>query len=312
MIRAGQPRRHSRPQRSSLWVRLGLLLLAAACLALPAQVSAQPGPPQLSAPIPKAGENPKELEGIGIIDKNGAALPRDVKLTGSDGRDLVLGEYMDGDRPLVLVLAYYQCPMLCSMVLNGALTSIKSLDEQPGKDFRVLVVSFDPRDKVEVAAEKRKNYLEAMGRRIEPINGSELAAFEFAIGSEEEVRRLADAVGFQYRWDDQQNQYAHAAGIFVVTPRGNLSQTLTGVEFAPVDVSRALSEAQRGVWHSPLKSVLLFCFQYNPHTGKYVLMAGRSMRIGAALSVLTLSYLIFRLFRADRRKKAALQGTGQS
>jgi protein SCO1/2 len=251
-----------------------------------------------------AGATPAELEDIGIEDKSGAAIPRDVKLVGSDGRALLLGEYMDGDRPLLLVLAYYGCPMLCSMVLNGTLDAIKGLEKLPGKDYRVLVVSFDPRDDVAVAREKRASYVAAFQRPLGAIDGSELAGFEFATGTEAEVRRLSDAVGFRYRWDDAQQQYAHAAGIFVITPDAKLSTTLTGVQYAPRDVDTALGDAQRGVWRSPLKSALLFCFQYNPQTGKYTLIAGRAMQAGALVTILAVAFLVWRLRRAERLKAA--------
>jgi protein SCO1/2 len=279
------------------------MLLAAARSA-----TAQPGhsgPPVMREKPVELGAPPKELDGIGITDKNGAALPRDIKLTGSDGRALVLGEMMDGERPLVLVLAYYGCPMLCSMVLNATITGLKGAPEQLGRDYRVLVVSFDPRDGVAVASEKRESYLESFGKLVAPIDGSERNAFEFAIADEADVKRLAATVGFNYRWDEEQKQYAHAAGMFIVTPKGELSQTLTGIDYPSQDISDALKDAKAGIWQSPLKSVLMFCFQYNPHTGKYVLLAGRAMRVGAAITILVMAFVMYRLFRADRNKRSA-------
>lgn len=253
-----------------------------------------------------AGATPAELENIGIEDKSGAAIPRDVKLVGSDGRELLLGEFMDGERPLLLVLAYYGCPMLCSMVLNGTVDAIKGVEKIPGKDYRVLVVSFDPRDGVDVARDKRAAYVTDFQRPLGAIGGSELAGFEFATGTEAEVRRLADAVGFRYRWDDNEQQYAHAAGIFVITPDAKLSTTLTGVQYASRDVDAALVDAQRGVWRSPLKSALLFCFQYNPQTGKYTLVASRAMQVGALVTILAVAFMVWRLRRAERLKALTL------
>ena len=261
------------------------------------------GPPGAHRPdATPAGVTPAQLEDIGIEDKSGAAVPRDIGLTGSDGRSFKLGEYLDGERPLLLVLAYYGCPMLCSMVLNGTIDGLKGVEKLPGQDYRVLVVSFDPRDTTAIGHDKRAAYLQAFQRPVTPIDGSELASFEFATGSEEEVRRLADAVGFRYRWDDTENQYAHAAGIFVLTPDAKLSTTLTGVQYPPQDITGALVDAQRGVWRSPLKSVLLFCFQYNPHTGKYNLIAGRAMRTGAALTIAAVIFFIWRMRRTEKRE----------
>lgn len=286
---------------AGLIVCLSLVLFGAI---RPASAQSTPGGrPVEGNPSGPVGVVPKELEGIGIEDKNGAVIPRDVKLTGSDGRTFMVGEYMDAERPLVLVLAYYGCPMLCSLVLNGTMTGVKGMNETPGKEYRILVVSFDPRDKVDVAREKRANYAKALGRTIEPIGGSDLASFEFAIGEESEVQRLAQSVGFRYRWDEPLGQYAHAAGIFIITPKGVLSQALTGVEYPSDELSTAVTEAGKEVWHSPLKSVLFYCFQFNPHTGKYTLVAGRALRIAAGATLLALVVSIAFLFRAERRKR---------
>lgn len=297
MMRSFGPNRWAAKLR--LVVLVGLALLVAG-VASPARAQIVNG---IGGERPTAnGAPPKELEDIGIEDRNGATVPRDVRLTGSDGRSFAVGEYMDDERPLVLVFAYYQCPMLCSLVLNGAVQGLKTVKETPGKEIRVLVVSFDPRDKTDVASKKRAAYLESYERAIEPIDGSELAAFEFATGDESEVRRLAESVGFIYRWDEGLQQFAHAAGIFVVTPKGILSQALTGVDFPAEDLTTAIHEAQKGVWHSPLKSALFYCFKFNPHTGKYNLVAGRALRVAAGLTLMVLLFWMVRLFRSERRR----------
>jgi protein SCO1/2 len=309
-------RRFATPRRWAAVVALVSAFLGAGAVGAASDALAMPstsGPPRATGPRQIDAETtPKPLENIGIEDKAGATLPRDVRLTGSDGRSFALGEYLDGQRPLVLVLAYYGCPMLCSLVLNGANDALKAVPELAGKDYRYLVVSFDPNDLTEIGAKKRAAYVEAYGRNVEPLvdeQGSHpseprRASFEFATGSESEVRRLADTVGFRYRWDDEQQQFAHAAGLFVATPQGKLSQVLTGITFEPAKVSQALRDAGAGVSRSPLESVLLYCFQYNPHTGKYVLAAGRAMRVGAAATVLGLVGLVAFLMRADRRRRA--------
>jgi len=266
----------------------------------------QGGPPRIDGPRPiPAGRVPAELEGIGIEDKAGGDVPRDIKLTGSDGRDFTLGEYMDGDRPLILVLAYYNCPMLCSLVLNGANDALSQIPESAGEDYRYLVVSFDERDHVDVAHAKRESYLGSYKKPVKPIAGSDTASYEFAVGDPKEVRRLADAVGFKYRWDAEQQQFAHAAGLFFITPKGKLSTVLTGIKFQPDDVSQSLREATKGESHSPLNSVLLYCFHYDPHSGRYVLAAGRAMRVGAGVSLGALAIVLLRMFRAERKKRKA-------
>lgn len=291
----------------NLWIAcLGLVLLA---VARPAAAQQPPSYRPLDGKGPvEAGKPVKELEDIGIEDLNGATIPRDVRLNHSDGRPFIMGEYMDGEWPLILVFAYYGCPMLCSLVLNGTMTTLKGMSENVGTDFRVLVVSFDPRDKTDVALEKRANYIESYGRPLQRIDGSDLASFEFATGEDAEVRRLADSVGFRYRWDDSLQQFAHAAGIFIVTPKGVLSQALTGIDFPPAEVSAAVKEASQEVWHSPLKSVLLFCFRFDPHTGKYTLIAARALRVAAGFTVAAMLFWMFRLFRSERKKALDKKG----
>ncbi|MFO0556182.1 MAG: SCO family protein [Polyangiaceae bacterium] len=259
-----------------------------------------------------AGETPPELEGIGIEDKNGAVIPRDIELIGSDGRAFALGEYMDGERPLILVLAYYGCANLCSLVLNGTVEGLKEMPQIAGRDFRVLVVSFDPRDSTNVAHDKRAAYIEALGNKIAPTEEGLIGAFEFATGDPDHVKRLADAVGFRYRWDEADQQYAHAAGIFFITPNAALSQALTGISYSGDDMSSALAEAKSGTWHSPLKSALFYCFKLNRKTGKYGLVASRAMRVGAAATIAVLAIVLFRLFRSDRKRRGALPQTDQS
>lgn len=242
---------------------------------------------------------PPDLEEVGIEDKPGAELPRDATLVGSDGRSFILGEYMDGEKPLVLVLAYYRCPMLCSMVLNGMTKAIHGMGKRPGADYRVLVVSFDPKDTTDVAQAKRTNY-------AAQLEGSEtdVGAFEFATGTEEQVRRIAEAVGFRYKWIEETQQYAHASGLFVVTPKGKLSQALTGIQFEPADVDRAIVEADKETWHSPIKSVLLYCFTFDAKHGKYVPAVMNIMKLGAGITILAVGLLVARLYRQDRKRHA--------
>jgi protein SCO1 len=262
---------------------------------------AQNAPPVVN-PDQGPSETPAILEEVGIEDKASAMLPRDVELTGSDGRSFVLGEYMDAEKPLILVLAYYRCPMLCSMVLRGVDKAIAGMSKEVGKDYRVLVVSFDSRDTTDVAREKRANYLADLGDAHPSYKSLDVASYEYATASDAEVKRIADTVGFHYRWDAQQKQYAHAAGIFVITPKGKLSQALTGIQFDPADVDKAITEADKETWHSPLKSVLLYCFNYDSKHGRYVPIVMNIMKIGTGITIAVVAFIIFRLFRAERRR----------
>ena len=242
-------------------------------------------------------ELPKQLDDIGIEDKSGGDVPADVKLVHSDGTKFELAEYLDGDRPLVVVLAYYKCPMLCSLVINELNSAIKGVGKTAGKDYRTLVVSFDERDTTAIAHEKRENYVHAYGRDVGP------GGYEFATGDPAEVKRLADAIGFHYRWDEPTKQFAHAAGIFIITPKGKLSQALTGLDMKSDDLDRALADAQKGVWHSPIKSALLYCFTYDPKSGSYVPIVRNIMKVGGGLTLVGIGFLLFTLFRRERLRR---------
>lgn len=244
-------------------------------------------------------ELPKQLEDIGIEDKSGGDLPTDVKLVHSDGTPFEIASYLDGDRPLVVVLAYYKCPMLCSLVINELNTAMKGVGKTAGKDYRALVVSFDPRDTTDIAHEKRENYVHAYGRDVD------VSGYEFATADPAQVKRLADALGFRYRWEEETKQFAHAAGIFVVTPKGKLSQALTGLDVKSDDLDKALDEAQKGVWHSPLKSALMYCFTYDPKSGSYVPVVINIMKVGGVLTLLGIAFLLFKMYRREKARAAA-------
>jgi len=239
---------------------------------------------------------PKELVGVDIEERPGALLPADVKLRDQEGRDVTLGSYLDGEHPVILVLAYYECPMLCSMVVNGLMLGMKGLAWTAGKEYRVVVVSFDPRDTPETARKKRASYLGAYGRPV-PERG-----WEFLVGEEAEVRRVADAVGFRYRWEEETKQYAHAAGAFVFTPDGKLSRTLYGLNYSAKDLELSLLEASQGKLATAWGRVLLFCFHYDPAENKYVLATRRLMKAGGAFTVLGIGGMLLGFWRRERRR----------
>lgn len=255
----------------------------------------------LAAPAQAGAEEtvPEELQNISIVDRAGASIPADVVLTDGQGRRVTVGSYLGDGKPLLLVLAYYRCPMLCSLVVNGLTDGLKELAWSAGDQFRVLVVSFDPRDTVEVARAKRENYLAEYGRR--PGD----RGFELLVGEEAEVRRLADAVGFRYRWDEKTGQYAHAAGAFVITPQGRLSRTLYGIVFPPQQLRLALVEAAQGKLGSAWDQVVLFCYHYDADARGYVLAANRLMRAGGLVTLFVLSIVLIRFWRRDSRHAPA-------
>jgi protein SCO1/2 len=268
---------------------------AVVCLAGAPRVALAGGaPPPLSAPD---NNLPKQLENIGIDDHAGQDLPLDAKLTDQDGNAVRLGDYFDGKRPVLFAMAYYECPMLCSLVLKGALDSMKELKWTAGDDYRVVVVSFDPRDTPAKATAKRNNYIDAYGRKVAP------RGWDFLVGDEATTRRIADAVGFHYRWDPQGEQYAHAAGAFVLTPQGRISRTLYGLSFPEIRLS--LLEASEGKIGTVVEKFLLFCFHYDPAAKGYVLATLRLVKASGALTLLVLGAFLFRFWRAERRRRAS-------
>jgi len=243
-------------------------------------------------------EVPYELKGIDIEEHPGAMLPRDVALLDDKGQTVHMGDYFDGQRPVVVMFAYFECPMLCSLVLNGLLKEMKEQRWTAGEDYRVVVVSFDNRDTPASAAAKRENYVGAYGR---PVGAR---GFDFLTGDDASVRRLADAVGFKYRWDDKAQEFAHAAGAFVFTGDGRLSRTLYGIAFPSLKL--ALLEASEGKIGTTLDKVILFCFHYDPSARGYVLAGARIMKAAGALTVLFLGVWLIRFWRSERRKKRGL------
>ena len=240
---------------------------------------------------------PRPLEGIEITDKRGTDLPKDLHFTNQDGKDVTLGSYLSDGKPVVLVMAYYECPMLCTFVLNGLNAGLKDLAWKPGKEFRVVTVSFDKRDTVDAARKKRDVYLKAYGRPIDD------RGWDFLIGSEDSVVTLAKAIGFGYRWDDKTSQFAHAAGAFVVAPNGKLSNTLLGIQFSDRDLRLALTEASAGKLGTAWDRVMLLCYHYDPNEHSYVLAGKRFMRAGGTLSALALGVFLARLWRKELRSK---------
>lgn len=272
-----------RPGRFLRFVAAGV---AAAALTLSPATRASAGEPAM----------PQQLTTVDIEERPGALIPKDAQLRDMQGQGVTTGSYFDGEHPVVLVLAYYECPMLCSMVVNGLMQGMKGIEWTAGKEYRVVVVSFDPRDTPEVARKKRETYVGAYGRPVAE------RGWDFLVGDEAEVRRVADAVGFRYHWEEETKQYAHAAGAFVFTPEGKLSRTLYGISFPSKDLELSLLEASQGKLATAWGRMLLFCFHYDTVENKYVLATRRLMMAGGALTVLVLGAMLFGYWRVERRR----------
>jgi protein SCO1/2 len=242
-----------------------------------------------SAPAAKL---PTALEGVGIDQKLDAQVPLGLTFRDEFGRAQPLSTYFHA-KPVLLALVYYRCPMLCMQILGGLESSLKAVSFNPGRDFEVVNVSFDAADTPESAMSKRKMYLQRYGRPG-TANG-----WHFLTGDETNIRALAAAVGFRYRYDAATKQFAHASGIMILTPEGRISRYFYGIEYAPRDIRLGLVEASRNQIGSPVDQILLFCYHYDPATGRYGAAAMNLVRLAGALFVLIGGVFLLAAFRRD-------------
>jgi len=277
----------------------GLALVAGATTAW-----AQPGGP-LSVPPPgkAAMELIPKLKDVGIDQHLDAQLPLDLKFVDENGRDVTLGQYFNGKRPVVLALVYYECPMLCTLTLNGLSSSLEPLTLSAGQDFDVLAVSFDPGETPALAADRRKTFLQRYSR------GHADGGVHFLTGREDAIKALTAAVGFRYVYDAEIDQFAHPAAITILSPAGKVSRYLFGVDFAPKDLKLSLVEATDGKIGTVVDQALLFCYHYDPETGKYGLAIMNLVRLAGALTVVALAGAIVLSLRRERRQLRAVGPT---
>jgi protein SCO1 len=247
---------------------------------------------QLAGPPPSV--TPVALEEVRVEERLGAALPLDDPFTDWRGRPFTLRQALDGRRPVVLALVYYDCPMLCGLMLAGLGKSMGQNGLELGKDFQAVAVSFDPAERPGLAAERRRGYLQSMGR----TDGGE--EWPFAVGPAASSRRLADALGFHYKRDDVSGEWAHVAAMFVLTPDGHVSRYLYGIQYPPKDLRLALVEAAGGRVGTSFDRLLLTCYRYDPATRRYQPYAFGIVRAGALLTLVALASLVGRLFWRER------------
>lgn len=254
----------------------------------------------IAKPAHAQEELPPQLENVGIDQRLDEQLPLSLRFTDDRGKEIQLKDYF-GDRPVILVLAYYECPMLCTLVLNGLLRAMRVMNLDAGEDFNVVTVSIDPGETTELAQAKKREYLSKYQRE-----GAE-TGWWFLTGEEENIHKLADAVGFRYNYDPESDQFAHAAAIMIATPEGRLARYYYGVEYSPKDLRLGLIEASEGNIGSPVDQILLFCFHYDPTTGKYGLVIWRVIQLAGGLTVLGLGILVFFVSRGQRLKRKMAQ-----
>jgi len=259
------------------------------------------GPPPRHAPIP-AGEKPRDLEDVRIDQKLDEPLPLDAVFRDENGDAVQLGRYF-GNKPVVLALVYYSCPMLCNQVLNGMTSGLDVLKAfSIGKEFDVVTVSFDPRETPELAQQKKETYLAWYKR------GSAAEGWHFLTGDQSNIDRLTQAVGFHYKWDDKTSQFIHASGIMIATPDGKLARYFYGIEYAPKDLRLGLVEASSGKIGSPVDQLLLYCYHYDPESGRYGAAVMNMMRLGGALTVIAIIAMFIAFRKRGESTRRASEG----
>ncbi|MEZ6189320.1 MAG: SCO family protein [Planctomycetota bacterium] len=243
---------------------------------------------------------------VGITDRPNAQLPLDLVFTDSSGQEVRLGDYFARGVPVVLNPVYYRCPSLCGAVLAGVVDTLDQMKWAPGTNYLVLTFSINPLETSNTARAKRETYLTKLDRDAEGARDG----WEFLTGNEPQIKALCQALGFGYRFDTESNEYVHAAGIFVATPDGRLSRTLYGAAYDPETLRLSLVEAGEGRIGGALDQILLFCYHYDPTTGRYTTAVMNLMRVGGLLTVLILGLFVGRLFRKERlRREAASEAT---
>jgi protein SCO1/2 len=282
--------------RTTLHVALSVALsIASGAVAYAQKMTGSPAaagyrrePGQTSSTIPAP------LREIGFDQNLDQHVPLDLDFRDESGRVVRLAEFF-GKRPVVMLFAYYDCPMLCTQVINGLASALNVLSLQPGRDFEIVTVSFDPRDTPQAAASKKAHYIERYQRP------GAADAWHFLTGDEAAIRALTRAAGFRYVWDAPTKQFAHPSGVIVLTPDGRLARYLFGIEYGPRDLRYALVEASDGKVGNPADALLLYCYHYDPMTGRYGFVIMRALRLAGVATVLALGAFIFVMIRRERQ-----------
>jgi len=258
----------------------------------------------LAAPIARAErkeDKPAELEGLAIDSVPGTPLPLELPFVDENGKTRNLGDYFDGRKPVILTLGYYRCPMLCDLVLNEMVDSLREIDLDPGDDFEIVTVSIDPLETPTLAKEKKQAYVRDYERP------SAARGWHFMTGKEKDIAALSASVGFGFRWMEDRKEFAHGAAIFIITPDGRLSRCLKPPRNSPRwfptrSVKLSLIEASEGELGSAVDSFVLWCFHFDPSKGTYTVQAMRVMQIGGILTALIVALIVVPVWLRSRRR----------
>ncbi len=277
-----------------------LVLATVSLMAAPAaaQMTGTPMGGFITTPGAPSQTLPLALREIGFDQNINDQLPLDASFRDDEGREVTLGSFF-GEKPVLLAFVYYTCPMLCTQVLNAITATVSTLSLDAGRDFDLVLVSIDPRETPSQAAAKKAEYLHRYNR-----SGSD-AGWHFLTGTEAEIRRTTQAAGFRYAWDEQTQQYAHPTGIIVVTPEGRFARYLFGIEYGPRDLKFALVEASQGKVGTFADQLLLYCYHYDPMTGRYGIYVMRTLRVAAVATVLLIGTFIVVMVRREKSQQNA-------
>ena len=235
-----------------------------------------------------------ELMGIDIIEHLGDSLPLNLSFVDDNGNKVTLSDYFKGDKPVLLTLGYYECPMLCNLVFNGVSEGIKELGWVPGEKYEVVSVSIDPLETFELAADKKANYI----KHLEMPEAA--AGWHFLVTESENAKTLADAIGFEYYYVEDRDEYAHAAAAYLISPEGVISRYLYGIQYTGINLKLGLLEASEGKIGSTMDKILLYCFRYDPDAKGYVLFAQNAMKVGGVATVFLIALLVGSLYLKER------------
>jgi protein SCO1/2 len=266
-------------------------LVTGAWLAAALVVSPTVGHAQLADQVPEV------LEEVGVTEHLDAKLPLDLEFRDENGDWVELGSFFDGERPVILTLNYYKCPMLCGLMLNGVVDGLEAMDWTPGEEFQMVTVSINPLETPELARAKKQNYLKRLDR---PAAAS---GWHFMTGRELEINRLAETVGFSYTYDPVSKEYAHAAAIMICTPDGRVARYLYGIEYPAKRLKFGLLEAAEGSIGSTLDQLILYCYHYDPTNRRYSPVAMNIMRVGGGATALILGIALGGMWLREWRRK---------
>jgi len=282
-------------------VTKNFLAITVCVLAIFVNVMGQAGPPGPSSPLygarPESGTTstglPTALRDVKIEQKLNQQLPLDLQFNDENGTPVKLGQFFH-EKPVVISLVYYDCPMLCTQVLNGMVTSFRVLPFQIGKEYDVVTINFDPRETPTLASAKKKIYVDFLPAKMRPDASN---GWHFLTGDRESIEKITDAVGFRYHYDESTRQFAHASGIMLATPQGKLSRYFYGIDYPARDLRLGLIESAQNKIGSPVDQLLLYCYHYDPATGRYGAAIMNVMRIAGIITVIGIVSMFFLLRR---------------